>query len=92
MTRASPPPTVARVRGRRVISLYGELKFLESEIQKSGAGNVREDVASRLAGLAKRAQSLRVPLGYAQRLFILKSHIAQAQDEIEKRGNVSAHE
>ena len=79
------PTLIAMVVERRMFSLYGELKFLESEIQKSGPGELREDVASRLASLAKRAQSLRVPLGYAQRLFILKSHIAQAQDEIEKR-------
>jgi hypothetical protein len=84
------PTIIAMVVERRIFSLYGELKFLESEIQASGAGEVRDDVATRLADLAARAQRLHVPLGYAQRLFILKSHIAQAQGEIEKRRSVAA--
>ena len=70
---------------RRIFSLYGELKFLESEMAEAGTGKVDDDIAAAMADLAKRAQRLRVPLGYAQRLFILKSHIALAQEEIDKR-------
>ena len=35
--------------------------------------------------LARRANRLRVPLHFSQRLFILKSHIAVAQEKLEKR-------
>jgi TRAP-type uncharacterized transport system substrate-binding protein len=66
---------------RRIYNLYGELKFLEAEMETASPGAA----ARELDELAKRANRLRVPLGYAQRLFILKSHIAIAQEEARKR-------
>jgi len=69
---------------RRIFSLYGELKILEMELATAGS-DVTNDLAAALEELARRANRLRVPLGFAQRLFILKSHIALTQQEVEKR-------
>jgi TRAP-type uncharacterized transport system substrate-binding protein len=69
----------------RIYSLYGQLKILETELEKAGPGPVPEQIAAALQDLATRANHLSVPLLYTQRLFILKSHIALAQEEVEKR-------
>jgi len=69
----------------RIYSLYGQLKLLEEELEEAGPGPAPAHIAAALDDLAKRANHLSVPLLYAQRLFILKSHIALAQEEVEKR-------
>jgi len=75
---------------RRIFNLYGELKVLELELERAGPGDAIQDVAAALEDLAGRANHLRVPLGYAQRLFILKSHITAAQEEVARRQRAGA--
>jgi hypothetical protein len=72
--------------------LYGELKVLEMRLQSMGPCDATHEVARELERLANRANRLRVPLGFAQRLFILKSHIALIQQEVEKRQSSVGHE
>jgi TRAP-type uncharacterized transport system substrate-binding protein len=79
------PTIFAAVTERRIFSLYGQLKILERELETRGPGEPTDDVAAGLKELARRANRLRVPLSFAQRLFILKSHIALAQEQVEKR-------
>ena len=69
----------------RIYSLYGQLRVLEGELEEAGRGPELEDVAVALEELSRRASHLSVPLMFSQRLFILKSHIALAQAEVEKR-------
>ena len=69
----------------RIYSLYGQLRMLEGELEQAGRGPAPEHLAAALEDLSRRANHLSVPLGYSQRLFILKSHIALAQEEVEKR-------
>ena len=64
---------------RRIYRLYGRLKLLETEMEEAGPGPAAGHITAGLDELAKDASHLSVPLFYAQRLFILKSHIAQAQ-------------
>jgi hypothetical protein len=45
---------------------------------------------SELQDLDRRANHLWVPLAYAQRLFILKSHVALAREQVEKRRDAAA--
>jgi hypothetical protein len=78
------PRMYARMIERRIYMLYGELRFLEARLA-TASGDATDDLAAALEQLARRANSLRVPLGYAQRLFILKDHIAQAQRDVESR-------
>ena len=69
---------------RRIYKLYGELMILEADLDRS-SGPAPADLAPSLEDLARRANHLSVPLRFSQRLFILKSHIAQAREEVEKR-------
>jgi len=77
---------------RRIFRLYGELKLLEAESETADPGRDDVDLDAALADLSMRAHRLRVPLGYAQRLFILRDHIAAAQAEIGKRQQASSGE
>jgi len=71
---------------RRIYGLYGQLKVLESELDAAVPGQAPPHLAAALDDLARRANSLSVPILYAQRLFILKSHIALTKEKLEKRG------
>ena len=79
------PTIYGYVIDHRIFRLYGELKMLEADMEASGRDPGWDDLARALDDLARRASHLQVPLHYAQRLFILKSHIALAQEEVEKR-------
>jgi TRAP-type uncharacterized transport system substrate-binding protein len=69
----------------RIYRLYGELKVLEAELEESAPEHIQHRLTAALEDLARRANHLSVPLLYSQRLFILKSHIALARQEVEKR-------
>jgi hypothetical protein len=84
------PNTIAFVSERRIYRLYTELKFVERELESPQPTVTLEDLASMLENLAKQSNHLRVPLGFAQRLFILKSHIAMAQEQVEARRRSAA--
>ena len=59
--------------------------MLEGELEEAGRGPALENIAVALEDLSRRASHLSVPLMFTQRLFILKSHIAQAQQDVERR-------
>jgi TRAP-type uncharacterized transport system substrate-binding protein len=84
------PAIIAFVTERRMFKLYGELRFVESQLEGPEPAVVIDELAAALEDLGKRANRLRVPLGYAQRLFILKSHIALAQQQVEKRRSAAS--
>jgi TRAP-type uncharacterized transport system substrate-binding protein len=69
----------------RIYRLYGRLRVLEQELEETGPGPSLDRLAAQLDELARNASHLSVPLHYSQRLFILKSHIAMARGEVEKR-------
>jgi TRAP-type uncharacterized transport system substrate-binding protein len=85
------PTIIAFVIQRRIFGLYGELTMLEMELEVAGPGAPSQELSAALEDLARRANHLRVPLGYAQRLFILKSHIARTQEEVERRRRPAAN-
>jgi hypothetical protein len=70
---------------RRMFSLYRELKVIEMELEAHPSGEAAFALAAALEELARRVNRLKVPLHFTQRLFILKSHIAVAQEKLEKR-------
>jgi hypothetical protein len=59
--------------------------MLEAQLDRAAPGPPPDDLVAGLDDLGRRANRLSVPLRFTQRLFILKSHIAQARDEVEKR-------
>lgn len=58
----------------RIFRIYGELKFIEAELE-SGRGTAGRDVQARLERLEQSANHLRVPVSYAQFLYNLRAHI-----------------
>jgi hypothetical protein len=79
------PVIHAYITEHRIFSLYRELEVVERALELPGSLGSAGELADTLADLERRANHLRVPLSYAQRRFILKSHIALAQERVEKR-------
>ncbi|MDH4130696.1 MAG: ABC transporter substrate-binding protein [Gemmatimonadota bacterium] len=79
------PRLFAVVTERRIFGLYRELKLVERELELPGADAEVIRLEAELEELDHRANHLWVPLSYAQRLFILKSHILLARERVEKR-------
>ncbi len=75
---------------RRIYRLYGQLRILEGELEQAGPGSALESIAAALEDLARRASHLSVPLMFTQRLFILRGHIAQALEDVERRRELSS--
>lgn len=63
-----------RVRSR-VFKRYGELKFLESEFEEDPQRYGREEWLKRLDDIAKDVNRMPTPLGFADLLYNLRSHI-----------------
>jgi TRAP-type uncharacterized transport system substrate-binding protein len=59
---------------RRIFRLYGELKFLDDELDRRGSDAVA-DVRSRLDRLEERTNQMKVPLAFRQLLYTLRLHI-----------------
>jgi hypothetical protein len=74
----------------RIYRLYGELRVLEGELEEAGRGPALERIAVALEDLGRRASHLSVPLMFTQRLFILKSHVAQALEDVDRRRGLSS--
>jgi len=79
------PRLFQMVTERRLFGMYRELKLVERALETTGPVTGMDVLAATLEELARRANHLWVPLGYSQRLFILKSHIALAQEQLDKR-------
>jgi TRAP transporter TAXI family solute receptor len=67
-----------------LFKLYGELKLLENELERRGPGESIDDLQSALDSLQQRATRMFVTLSFAQRRHILKNHIQQAREQLEK--------
>jgi TRAP-type uncharacterized transport system substrate-binding protein len=83
------PRLFAFVTERRIFVMYRELKLVEQALETSGPIAI-DELAATLEDLGHRANHIWVPLTYSQRLFILKSHIALAHEQLEKRQKAEA--
>lgn len=63
-----------RVR-RRIFQRYGELKFIEAELELDPARHTREEWLSRVDAIANDANHLTTPLAFTDMLYHLRSHI-----------------
>jgi TRAP-type uncharacterized transport system substrate-binding protein len=73
-----------------LFKLYGDLKYVETEFERRGAGDSIDDLLLALDRLQQRTSKMFVTVSFSQRLFILKNHIAVAREQLEKhRGTVS---
>ena len=74
---------------RKITRLYGELRFLEHEMETRGTtaknGDTKvDDVPARLDLLEKQANRLRVPAAYASMLYMLRNHIALVRQRLQE--------
>jgi TRAP-type uncharacterized transport system substrate-binding protein len=67
-----------------LFKLYGELKLIETELGRRGAGESIDDLLAALDSLYQRANRMFVTLSFAQRRHILKSHIQLAREQLKK--------
>jgi TRAP transporter TAXI family solute receptor len=66
---------------RRIFRLYGELKYIEVELE-ARRGLPAEDLAAQLQRLEERADHLQVPFAFAPFLYQLRNHIALVRARI----------
>jgi hypothetical protein len=69
---------------RRVFRLYGELKFIELELE-SKARCAPENLLARLNRLEERANHLRLPTGFANLHYTLREHIDLVKMRLQSR-------
>jgi hypothetical protein len=69
---------------RRIFRLYGELKFLEAEMEVRGLHADVKDLLQRLDRLEERANHLRVPTMFAQLLYTLRHHITLVRQRLQQ--------
>jgi len=67
---------------RRIFRLYGELKFLEAELDAPAAADTVSQIAARLDQLEARATQMRVPTTFAHMLYTLKIHIGLVRQRV----------
>ncbi len=69
----------------KISRLYGELRFLEDEIVAAhGTGADTGDMIARLDRLDGQANHLKVPVGYASMLYMLRNHIDLVRMRLQK--------
>jgi TRAP transporter TAXI family solute receptor len=70
---------------RRIFRLYGELKFLEGDLELRGSADDTGDLAERLERLEDRANHLQVPLAYTNQLYNLRRDIQLVRERLAGR-------
>jgi hypothetical protein len=70
---------------RRIFLIYGELHWLEREIENLGARRPGPEILDRLRHLEDRTKRLRVSNNYLPMLYTLKENVAYVRSLVAKR-------
>jgi hypothetical protein len=70
---------------RHIYKLYGDLKFLEADLDVREPEQGIEDLMVRFEGLESRAHRMRVPLWYSHVLYNLRLHMNLVRDQLQNR-------
>jgi hypothetical protein len=73
-TRVIPLLYSWRIR-RRIYRWYGELKFLETQVQADANGARRAEHLARLDWIEDRVNSMRLPLAFSDHMYVLREHV-----------------
>jgi TRAP-type uncharacterized transport system substrate-binding protein len=73
-----------RVRSR-IYRRYGELKFLEAELEQDPSRHVRAEWLARLDVIETDVHHMPTPLAFTDMLYTLRSHIELVRDKVERR-------
>jgi hypothetical protein len=71
---------------RRIYRLYGELRFLEKDLESRGAEQSIDDLSDRLDRIQEKANHLRVPVFYSNMLYTLRMHITLVRERMKRSG------
>jgi hypothetical protein len=66
----------------KISRLYGELRFLEDQMQANRPGHDKSKVIAELDRLEEQANHLKVSTGYASMLYMLRNHIALVRERL----------
>jgi len=66
----------------RIARLYGELRFLEDEIDARAGGASNVHLVARLDQLEKKVNQPGMPAAYASMMYLLRNHIAAVRDRL----------
>jgi TRAP-type uncharacterized transport system substrate-binding protein len=75
---------------RRISRLYGELKFIESELERRGPVRDGDDLAGELARLEERANHLKLPEAFTSLLYAFRRDIQLVREKIARGRTVSS--
>ena len=70
---------------RRIFRLYGELKFLERDLDRRDSAEAAGDLVGHLDRLEERANHLQVPLAYTNLLYNLRRDIQLVREKLAAR-------
>jgi TRAP-type uncharacterized transport system substrate-binding protein len=73
-----------RVRSR-IYRRYGELKFLEAEVERDTSQHTRDEWLARIDAIESDVHHLPTPLAFTDMAYTLRSHIELVRDKVERR-------
>ncbi len=82
--RFAPPLYGWRVRSR-IFRRYGELKFLESELELDATRHTRDEWLARLDDIEDEVNHLPTPLAFSDMIYTLRGHIELVRSAILRR-------
>lgn len=83
-------PSLYRWRVRmRIFPVYAALLELERDL-RSGAGADPAELGQRLDAIERRADALRLPLGFADQFYVLREHIGLVRRRLASRAGAGA--
>jgi hypothetical protein len=68
----------------RIYRRYGELKFIEAEVEVEPAKLTREEWMKRVDAIERDVNHLTMPLTFSDMVYTLRSHIQMVRATIEK--------
>ncbi len=80
----APPLYSWRVRSR-IYRRYGELKFIEAEVENDPGRHTREEWMQRIDAVEANVNRIPTPLAFADMLYTLRSHIGLVRETVLRR-------
>ncbi len=74
LTRVIPAIYSWRIRAR-IYRWYGELKFLETQVDADSAGAQRAEHLAKLDWIEDRVNGIRLPLAFSNHMYVLREHV-----------------
>ncbi|HTJ97852.1 MAG TPA: C4-dicarboxylate ABC transporter substrate-binding protein, partial [Rhodocyclaceae bacterium] len=73
-----------RVRSR-IFKRYGELKFLEAEMERDPAAHTQAEWLQRVEAIENAVNRLPTPLPFADMLYTLRSHVELVREAVQRK-------